>query len=43
MSEVTPKFKVIIDGHTVEVDPGTTILNAARLVGGDAVPPAMWK
>jgi NADH dehydrogenase/NADH:ubiquinone oxidoreductase subunit G len=33
MSEATPKFKITIDGHTVEVDPGTTILNAARLLG----------
>ena len=41
MSESTPKFKVTIDGHTIEVDPGTTILNAARMLGGDSVPPAM--
>jgi NADH-quinone oxidoreductase subunit G len=33
--------KVTIDGHSVEVPDGTTILNAARMVGGDAVPPAM--
>lgn len=33
--------KVIIDGITVEVAPGTTILNAARQIGGDIVPPAM--
>jgi len=33
--------KVTIDGHTVEVPDGTTILNAARLVGGETVPPAM--
>ena len=33
--------KVTIDGHTIEVDPGTTILNAARMIGGDVVPPAM--
>ncbi|MFC3196013.1 2Fe-2S iron-sulfur cluster-binding protein [Parapedobacter deserti] len=35
------KFKVSIDGIPVEVEPGTTILNAARLIGGDIVPPAM--
>ena len=33
--------KVIIDGITVEVPAGTTILNAARHIGGDIVPPAM--
>ena len=33
--------KVTIDGHTVEVPDGTTILNAARMVGGETVPPAM--
>ncbi|MEC3880748.1 2Fe-2S iron-sulfur cluster-binding protein [Parapedobacter sp. 10938] len=35
------KFKVSIDGIPVEVSPGTTILNAARAIGGDVVPPAM--
>lgn len=35
------KFKVSIDGIPVEVAPGTTILNAARAIGGDVVPPAM--
>lgn len=35
------KVKVTIDGITVEVEPGTTILNAARQIGGDIVPPAM--
>lgn len=33
--------KVIIDDIEVEVEPGTTILNAARKIGGDVVPPAM--
>jgi NADH-quinone oxidoreductase subunit G len=33
--------KVTIDGIEVEVEPGTTILNAARKIGGDIVPPAM--
>lgn len=35
------KVKVTIDGITVEVEPGTSILNAARQIGGDIVPPAM--
>ena len=34
-------FKVTIDGETTEVEPGTTILNAARKIGGSLVPPAM--
>ncbi|MBM3164937.1 MAG: (2Fe-2S)-binding protein [Bacteroidetes bacterium] len=33
--------KVTIDGVEVSVEPGTTILNAARQIGGDVVPPAM--
>src|ERR1043165_1939591 len=33
--------KVTIDGHTIEVPDGTTILNAARMIGGPIVPPAM--
>lgn len=33
--------KVTIDGIELEVEEGTTILNAARSVGGDIVPPAM--
>src|SRR5690606_36630501 len=35
------KFKVSIEGIPVKVPPGTTILNAARQIGGDIVPPAM--
>jgi NADH-quinone oxidoreductase subunit G len=34
-------FKVTIDNITIEVEPGTTILNAARKIGGAVVPPAM--
>src|SRR6201999_658942 len=34
-------MKVTIDGIPVEVPDGTSILNAARLIGGDVVPPAM--
>ena len=33
--------KVTIDGVEIEVPDGTTILNAARSVGGHIVPPAM--
>ncbi len=33
--------KVTIDGHTIEVPDGTTILEAARKIGGKIVPPAM--
>src|SRR5882762_9465692 len=40
MSE-TPKFKVTIDNINIEVPAGTTILNAARMIGGDVTPPAM--
>ena len=35
------KIKVTTLGKTIEVAPGTTILNAARQIGGDVVPPAM--
>lgn len=40
MSEA-PKYKVTIDNITIEVPAGTTILNAARQIGGDVTPPAM--
>lgn len=33
--------KITIDGIEVEVEDGTTILNAARKIGGSVVPPAM--
>ena len=33
--------KLTIDGVEVEVPDGTTILNAARQIGGESVPPAM--
>jgi NADH-quinone oxidoreductase subunit G len=32
---------VTIDGKQIEVPEGTSILNAARMIGGDVVPPAM--
>ena len=41
MAEEVKKLKVTIDNITLEVPPGTTILQAARMVGGDVVPPAM--
>ncbi|WP_082886374.1 2Fe-2S iron-sulfur cluster-binding protein [Flavisolibacter tropicus] len=41
MSEQKQLFKVTIDNITIEVEPGTTILQAARQIGGDIVPPAM--
>lgn len=41
MSEEIKKFKVTIDGQTTEVAPGTSILEAARQIGGKSVPPAM--
>ena len=34
-------IKVTIDNIEVEVEQGTTILNAARKIGGSVVPPAM--
>jgi NADH-quinone oxidoreductase subunit G len=34
-------IKLTIDGKEVEVEEGTTIMNAARKIGGDIVPPAM--
>jgi NADH-quinone oxidoreductase subunit G len=33
--------KVTIDGQTIEVPEGTSILEAARMIGGKVVPPAM--
>src|SRR5919206_4945225 len=41
MSDEKKLFKVTIDNITVEVAPGTSILNAARQIGGDVTPPAM--
>lgn len=33
--------KVTIDGHSIDVPEGTSILQAARMIGGNIVPPAM--
>lgn len=41
MSEEKKLLKVTIDNITIEVEHGTTILQAARKIGGDIVPPAM--
>jgi NADH-quinone oxidoreductase subunit G len=41
MAEEKKLIKVTIDNITLEVEPGTTILNAARQIGGDVTPPAM--
>ncbi len=40
MSE-QPLFKLTIDNISIEVPAGTTILNAARKIGGEVAPPAM--
>ena len=34
-------LKVTIDNITIDVEPGTSILNAARAIGGEVAPPAM--
>jgi len=41
MAEEKKLVKVIIDNITIEVEPGTSILNAARMIGGEVAPPAM--
>jgi NADH-quinone oxidoreductase subunit G len=41
MGEEKKLFKVTIDNITIDVEPGTSILNAARKIGGDVTPPAM--
>src|SRR6188768_4497843 len=41
MAEEKKLFKVTIDNITIDVEPGTTILMAARRIGGDVTPPAM--
>ena len=39
--EAPKMFKVTIDNITIDVAPGTSILNAARQIGGEVAPPAM--
>ena len=41
MAEEVKKIKVTIDNISIDVPIGTTILQAARMIGGDVVPPAM--
>src|SRR4029078_13200764 len=41
MADEKKLFKVTIDNITIEVEAGTSILNAARMIGGDVTPPAM--
>jgi NADH-quinone oxidoreductase subunit G len=41
MAEEKKLIKVTIDNITIEVEPGTSILNAARSIGGEVAPPAM--
>ncbi len=41
MADEQELFKVTIDGITIEVPKGTTILNAARKIGPQVAPPAM--
>src|ERR1700750_1062918 len=41
MADEKKLFKVTIDNITIDVEPGTSILNAARKIGGDVAPPAM--
>lgn len=41
MAEEQKLFKVTIDNITIDVPAGTSILNAARKIGGDVAPPAM--
>ena len=41
MADQQQLFKVVIDNITIEVAPGTTILQAARQIGGEVAPPAM--
>jgi NADH-quinone oxidoreductase subunit G len=41
MAEEQKIFKVTIDNITIDVPAGTSILNAARKIGGEVAPPAM--
>jgi NADH-quinone oxidoreductase subunit G len=41
MAEEKKMFNVTIDNIVIDVEPGTSILNAARKIGGDVAPPAM--
>jgi len=41
MAEEVKKIKLTIDNISIDVPIGTTIMQAARMIGGDVVPPAM--
>jgi NADH-quinone oxidoreductase subunit G len=41
MPDAPKLLKLTIDNITIDVEPGTSILNAARKIGGDVAPPAM--
>jgi NADH-quinone oxidoreductase subunit G len=41
MADEKKLIKVTIDNITIDVEPGTSILNAARAIGGEVTPPAM--
>lgn len=41
MADEIKTFKVTIDNITIDVPAGTTVLNAARIIGGEVAPPAM--
>lgn len=41
MADEKKLIKVTIDNIAIEVEPGTSILNAARQIGGEVAPPAM--
>jgi NADH-quinone oxidoreductase subunit G len=41
MADQPKLFKVTIDNISIEVEAGTSILNAARMIGGEVAPPAM--
>lgn len=41
MPEEQKLFKVTIDNISINVPAGTTVLNAARMIGGEVAPPAM--
>jgi len=41
MAEEKKLFKITIDNITIDVEPGTTVFQAARKIGGDVNPHAM--
>ena len=41
MADEQKLFKITVDNITIDVPAGTTILNAARMIGHEVAPPAM--